>query len=249
VALASMRVFLRSCLATTCVSLALMWALPGVAASVVHGPAVITDGDTVVVEGQKIRLIGIDAPESDQLCLNREGQTWTCGIAARDALIRRAGHRTLTCVLTGQDRYKRALGHCGIEGEDVGRWMVRNGWALPFIRYSREYEADGQAARTARSGLWAGAFIAPWDWRRRDCTTNVLSIFPISIEGHRLLCGSPSTPPDPSCTIKANLSSRGCIYHMPSDRHYGPLKMEGPRKRWFCSAGEANAAGCRRARR
>jgi endonuclease YncB( thermonuclease family) len=66
------------------------------------------------------------------------------------------------------DRYDRSLGNCFVDGEDVSAWMVRSGWALSFVRYSHAYDGDEAAAGEAQVGLWARAFIAPWDWRHRN---------------------------------------------------------------------------------
>jgi len=236
---------LRLCLVLL---LGLLQACVSLRAAEIHGIATITDGDTVMINREKIRLIGMDAPETDQLCVDSQGKLWTCGIAARDALARRSEGKSWSCEIAGHDRYGRGLGLCIVDNEDIGRWMVKSGWALAYIRYSRIYEDDERQAKGARAGLWSGSFVAPWDWRRRDCTTEVLGVSAVSLEAHHLLCGSPSIPPTPACSIKGNLSSRGCIYHLPSDAHYGRLEMVGARKRWFCSEVEAEAAGCRRAR-
>ena len=218
-------------------------------ATEVRGLALVTDGDTVIVGGQKVRLAGIDAPETDQLCLNARNKAWNCGLSSLNALVAKTDGAIWSCQLTGKDRYGRSLGTCTVNGEDIGRWMVKSGWALAFVRYSRVYEKQEQEAKAARSALWAGAFIAPWDWRRRDCSTEVYSLSAVSIEGHRLLCGSPSLPPSSACTIKGNLTAKGCIYHLPTGQHYGRLNMEDPKKRWFCSEAEAQSAACRRSKR
>ena len=78
------------------------------------------------------------------------------------------------CTTADTDQYSRSLASCFIEGEDVGKWMVRSGWALSFVRYSHAYDADEIAARGNRAGLWSGSFIAPWDWRHRNKTTTIL---------------------------------------------------------------------------
>jgi endonuclease YncB( thermonuclease family) len=145
-------------------------AYPAFAAEISGIPRIV-DGDTVEIGQTKIRLSGIDAPETDQLCLNAKGGKWACGIAARDTLIKHSNAQPWDCDLTGTDQYGRSLGTCFIEGEDVSAWMVRSGWALSFVRYSHAYDADEDAAREAHAGLWSGAFIAPWDWRHRNKRT------------------------------------------------------------------------------
>jgi endonuclease YncB( thermonuclease family) len=124
------------------------------AAGDISGIPRIVDGDTVQIAATKIRLSGIDAPETDQLCLDAKALRWTCGIAARDELVRHAGDRPWTFHVTGTDRYGRSLASCEVGGENIEQWMVRSGWALSFVRYSHLYDADEEAARGARSGIW-----------------------------------------------------------------------------------------------
>jgi endonuclease YncB( thermonuclease family) len=126
----------------------------------------IVDADTVYASSTKIRLNGIDAPEMDQVCIDAAGKDWKCGIDARKKLQVFAHDRPWDCDLTGTDVYRRHLGSCTVGGEDVSRWLVRNGWALAFRRYSTAYVADEDYAREHKNGLWSGAFIAPWEWRQ-----------------------------------------------------------------------------------
>lgn len=99
--------------------------------------------------------------------------------------------------------------------------------------YSHRFDAEEKLARTARAGLWAGAFIAPWDWRRRNCKTQVHGALGVPIDAQSKLCGSPAIPPNPNFTIKATLSSKQCI--LKGQYFYGALKMSARNKRWFCS--------------
>lgn len=214
------------------------------------GIPTITDGDTVVIGENKIRLLDMDAPESDQFCLDKKGAPWNCGIDAREALRKKVGGKEWHCQSVQHDRYGRSLASCTVDGENISGWMVREGWAMSPIQkgYSHRFDAEEKAARDSRAGLWAGAFIAPWDWRRRDCRTEVRGSISVPIDAQPKLCGSPSKPPDPNCTIKAPLRNGQCIFHQEGDRFYGKIKMEGSNKRWFCSEFEAKAAGCRSSR-
>jgi endonuclease YncB( thermonuclease family) len=212
----------------------------------------IMDADTVDAGTFKVRLNGIDAPETDQRCLDAQGKVWSCGVEATAKLDAYSHSRPWSCELTGVDRYGRSLGTCLIDGEDVGRWLVRNGWALAFRRYSTVYVPDEDYAREHQLGLWSGAFIAPWDWRHRGPQTIVLGAYQVPTTAQRDLL-SPTvagTPPSPTCVIKGNFNSRnGCIYHLPGGQFYGRLTMDpGSGRRWFCSEAEAQAAGCRRSR-
>jgi endonuclease YncB( thermonuclease family) len=226
---------------------------PAMAAEhVVSGPAHVIDGDTVVIAGGKIRLNGIDAPETDQVCLNAASRSWSCGIEARDRLRARTHSRAWSCSVTGRDKYERWLADCLVEGEDINRWMVRDGWALSFKRYSRRYDADEALAINRRTGVWAGAFIAPWDWRARSRETTVLGALEVPIDAQRVLLSSASEQEAPraDCAIKGNLNRDGaCVYHVPGGRFYSRTKIDQAKgERWFCTTEEAEAAGCRRSR-
>lgn len=239
---------------SVCVALVCVVAVSGAAsaASEVSGVPRILDADTIATGAYKIRLSGVDAPESDQVCLDAKGQPWNCGIEAREQLIKFSHDRIWSCNLVGKDRYGRQIGTCRVGNEDVSRWLVRNGWALAFRRYSTEYVSDEEVARNERRGLWAGAFIAPWDWRKRGTSTMVLGAVDVPVGAQRDLI-SPKTAGSPltsGCSIKANLKRDECIYHVPGGQFYGRLKMESTsQRRWFCSEAEAEAAGCRKSKR
>ena len=214
----------------------------------------IREGDHIQIGNTRIRLGGIDAPSVDQLCLNTQGERWTCGVAARDELIKHTDNKSWTCH-AGQahDRRGRLVARCEVDGEDIQKWMVSSGWALAFVRISRDYEADEKAAREAKAGMWQGAFIAPWDWRVRNKKTTVLGTVKPPEGANAILLASASGPvaPSPDCTIKGNVNSSGeCIYHTPKSRWYAQIQMKISKgTRWFCSVEDAEAAGCRETRR
>lgn len=131
------------------------------------GRATVIDGDTLEIHGQRIRLEGIDAPESRQPCTHREtGQNWRCGQRAALWLSDLIGAQTVTCTPAGADRYQRVLAHCSVGGQDIGSEMVRKGWAMAYVRYSNRYEPEEAEARKAGVGIWQTEFDPPWDWRR-----------------------------------------------------------------------------------
>jgi len=149
-------------------------------------------------------------------------------------------------------RFGQLIAPCEVNGENVQKWMVRNGWALSFVRYSHVYDADEAEARAARAGLWAGSFIAPWDWRNRNKRTTILGATEVPTEAQSKLLSAVSAAgaPSPGCDIKGNVNRSGaCIYHQPGGRWYAKINMELNGKRWFCSTQEAEAAGCRAKRR
>ena len=116
----------------------------------------IVDGDTLAIGTAKVRLEGIDAPETDQVCLNSNGVHWTCGIDARDQLTAHVGGREINCTERGTDVYRRTLAICYLAGEDLNGWMVQQGWALAYVKYSSIYRQVEEEARTNRRGLWQG---------------------------------------------------------------------------------------------
>jgi endonuclease YncB( thermonuclease family) len=228
--------------------------LPAVAeAADISGIPKIREGDQIQIGNSRIRLGGIDAPSVDQLCLNTNGERWTCGVAARDELIHHAENKTWTCHVSQTDRRGRSVARCEVDGEDIQKWLVKNGWALSYARFSHDYDADEKAAREAKAGMWQGAFIAPWDWRIRNKKTAILGAAKPPQNAHAVLLASASgsVAPSPDCTIKGNVNGAGeCIYHTPSSRWYAQIKMQISKgTRWFCSVEDAEAAGCRETKR
>jgi endonuclease YncB( thermonuclease family) len=129
-------------LAAVAITASLLSGSGALGAEIISGEPRIVDGDTVQIGQTKIHFAGIDAPETDQVCLDAKGAKWACGVTTRDELIKYSAGRSWDCDLVGTDRYGRALGKCFVEGGDVSAWMVRSGWALSFVRYSHEYDRD-----------------------------------------------------------------------------------------------------------
>jgi endonuclease YncB( thermonuclease family) len=134
----------------------------------VVGVASVIDGDTIEIHGQRIRLFGIDAPEGGQLCVRPTGDRWRCGQQASFALADRIGRATVRCEQRDTDRYGRVVAVCFKGGEELNRWMVANGWAVAFRRYSLDYVAEEDTAQRNRTNIWSGAFDMPWDWRGQN---------------------------------------------------------------------------------
>ena len=129
------------------------------------GNATVIDGDTLEIHGQRIRFHGIDAPESDQIC-RVDGKPWQCGKDATNALADKIARQPVTCEDLGRDRYDRIIARCAVAGEDMGAWMVANGWALAYRRYSLDYVDEEAATQAAQRGIWASEFAKPWEWRQ-----------------------------------------------------------------------------------
>ena len=132
------------------------------------GKPYVADGDTIKISGERIRLKGIDAPETNQRCKDASGESYDCGLVSTAALRTKIGRNSITCEGTTRDRYRRLLGICYLNKIDLNDWMVRNGYALVYTRYSHRYASAEQEARDEFRGLWAGEFIAPWNWRKGE---------------------------------------------------------------------------------
>lgn len=130
------------------------------------GRASVIDGDTIEIHGQRIRLFGIDAVESGQHC-TRNGRPWLCGKESAFALEKRIGGSAIHCQGDEHDRYGRLVAVCFKGTEDLNRWMVEQGWAVAYRRYSMSYADAEAAARSAGRGLWSSSFEMPWDWRKQ----------------------------------------------------------------------------------
>jgi endonuclease YncB( thermonuclease family) len=147
--------------------LALCFSLPALAGAEIAGQASVIDGDTIEVHGQRIRLFGIDAPESRQLCRDAAGKPYRCGAVAANSLSDFIDRRPVSCAQVDRDRYNRVVAVCTVSGVDLADWLVGHGLALDWPRYSEgRYSASQERAKRALEGLWKGDFELPWEWRR-----------------------------------------------------------------------------------
>jgi endonuclease YncB( thermonuclease family) len=135
-------------------------------ATEVAGPAQVADADTIAVAGRIIRLHGVDAAELRQTCRRQDSSAWPCGQMAAAALALRLGGETVRCRLLGTDRFHRALGRCWAGGDEINAWLVREGWAVAYTRYSWRYLPQQAMAWWEGRGLWQGSFDTPEEWRR-----------------------------------------------------------------------------------
>ncbi|MBB4000906.1 thermonuclease family protein [Aureimonas pseudogalii] len=201
--------------------------------------ATVVDGDTLNFEGsgERVRLYGIDAPESSQTCDDASGKRYLCGTKAAEYLADLVGRSgQVTCFWSERDRYDRPVAECVKPDNTVlNAEMVRAGFAIVFKRYrDGRYDPEEAQAKAAQNGLWAGTFVQPEEWRR----------------GERLASEQASTGQSANCPIKGNISGSGRIYHSPGQENYAGTQIDVARgERWFCSAEEAKAAGWRPAGR
>lgn len=205
----------------------------------ISGPASIIDGDTIDIRGERIRLHGIDAPETGQQCQNRSGEPYRCGQKAAFALADRIGGHTVRCEILDRDRYSRHVGRCFVGETDLNAWMVAQGQAVAYRRFSSEYVPLEAVARAERLGTWEGYFDLPWDWRSGDRR---------GAGGGTVVKASAARKS--GCDIKGNSSGNGRIYHLPGQQYYERTAIDPAKgERWFCSEAEAQSAGWRRASR
>ncbi len=182
----------------------------------------VIDGDTLQINGTTYRLNGIDAPEHGQTC-----GKWACGTEATDTLVEIVKGREITCTPHSKDGYGRTIATCYADGADIGRSLVDKGLAWAFVKYSRVYEPAEKIARDRARGVWAGHFMAPWEFRQAQWTKAAQK--------------APS-----GCPIKGNISRNGRIYHAPWSPWYDRTRINISKgERWFCSEAEAVAAGWR----
>lgn len=133
----------------------------------IHGTAEVIDGDTINVQGQIVRLAGIDAPELDQACLHQE-KKWPCGNDAASVLRRLIGRHYVCCNGAGRDRYRRLLAMCFVDGQNLNKMMVSTGWAMLYRgRDPHGWAWQEKAARLAKIGIWRDDVEPPWQWRKR----------------------------------------------------------------------------------
>lgn len=129
------------------------------------GTASVIDGDTIEIHGQRIRLHGIDAPESSQTCLT-SGEAWRCGAQAANKLSEKINRQTVTCDKRDIDRYGRIVAVCFAGGSDLNAWLVNEGLAVAYRKYSDDYVSQESEAQVAKRGVWGSEFQMPWDWRK-----------------------------------------------------------------------------------
>ena len=125
----------------------------------------VIDGDTIKIGNKKIRFSGIDAPELNQYCF-KNGKKILCGVLAKKALIKKIGNKVPKCVIEGKDIYKRILAECFINEKSLSKFLVRNGYAFAYRKYSKKFIQDEEVARKNKLGLWSMKFDYPWEFRK-----------------------------------------------------------------------------------
>ena len=191
----------------------------------------VVDGDTLDVGGTRVRLHGIDAPETDQTCTTAGGEVWRCGAWVSETVQARFAGKTARCELVDTDRYGRMVASCRVDGQDIATSLVSDGLAFSYRRFSDAYVALERRAAARAVGLHASRMQSPAEFRKSRSRSQ--------------------SAPDGACRIKGNISANGTrIFHMPGQKHYARTRISTSKgEQWFCSAEEARAAGWRAARR
>ena len=127
----------------------------------------VIDGDTIRLGDVKIRFSGIDAPEINQTCVASEGNV-ACGKISRDLLIEKVTNNKTSCTDEGKDFYGRVLGECFVNGESLSSYLVREGFAFAYRKYSNKYIEDEEYAKFNELGMWSMEFQYPWDYRSNN---------------------------------------------------------------------------------
>ena len=125
----------------------------------------VVDGDTIHLDGKKIRFSGIDTPELKQKCI-KEGVKDYCGIKAKEILIEKIAQNKVECISEGKDQYKRTLAECFVNNESLSSYLVRSGYAFAYRKYSDKFITDEDYARVNKIGMWSMKFDYPWAYRK-----------------------------------------------------------------------------------
>ena len=120
-----------------------------------------SDGDSLRIGGERIRILGIDAPELNQNCLTKDGQEWPCGRVSRDKMASLIKGEKITCESDARDKYGRMLARCRVKGRDIAKIMISAGLAVSY----NDYRQEEARARADEKGIWAGDFVYPRQWR------------------------------------------------------------------------------------
>jgi len=129
----------------------------------------VVDGDTIHINGEKIRFTGIDTPELKQNCTNN-GAEEPCGVTAKEILIEKIADNKVECISEGKDRYKRTLAECFVHNESLSSYLVRSGYAFAYRKYSKKFVTDEDYAKKKQAGMWSMNFDYPWDYRQKRCS-------------------------------------------------------------------------------
>lgn len=237
-----------------CLAAALLSAAPAPAEAkdLVEGFPKVVDGDTLDFSGTRVRLFGIDAPETKQSCTANKGGEYMCGERSKQALLEKIGKGKVQCEQKNRDKYGRVVGVCSLNGEDLNGWLVEQGLAVAYRQYSKNYVPLEDAARAAGRGIWNGSFELPEKWRKehpRGGSSSAPGVTTVAAPAATTAATAAKGDPLPAngCAIKGNINAKGeKVYHVPGGAYYERTVIELDKgERYFCTAAEAQAAGWR----
>ena len=127
---------------------------------------IVTDGDTIRIGDERIRFSGIDAPEINQNCIY-QGSTFNCGEFSKKLLLEKISDQEVICIKESKDQYGRTLAECFVGKESLSSYLVREGYAFAYRKYSNKFVADEEYAKRNRNGMWSMQFLFPWEYRRQ----------------------------------------------------------------------------------
>ena len=125
----------------------------------------VTDGDTIRIGEERIRFSGIDAPERKQTCIYQEIE-FNCGEFSKNLLIEKIADQEVSCIRESKDQYGRTLAECFVGKESLSSYLVREGYAFAYRKYSDKFIADEEYAQSKGNGMWSMQFLFPWDFRK-----------------------------------------------------------------------------------
>jgi len=126
---------------------------------------IVTDGDTIRIGDERIRFSGIDAPEIKQTCIYQEME-FKCGEFSKNLLIEKISNQQVSCIRESTDQYGRTLAECFLGKESLSSYLVREGYAFAYRRYSDKFILDEEYAQSKGNGMWSMDFMFPWDFRK-----------------------------------------------------------------------------------
>ena len=127
---------------------------------------IVTDGDTIRIGDERIRFNGIDAPEIRQTCIYQKIE-FNCGEISKNLLIEKIADQEVSCIRESKDQYGRTLAECFVGKESLSSYLVREGYAFAYRKYSDKFIADEEYAQSKGNGMWSMEFIFPWEYRRQ----------------------------------------------------------------------------------
>jgi endonuclease YncB( thermonuclease family) len=189
------------------------------------GRASAVRGDVLRIDGQLIRLAGIEAPEANQPCVKANGRRWKCGASARSALEKIVRGKTVACTKSGQDNGGQFIASCRIKDVDLAEALVRGGHVFAESGLLASYTSAESEAKSAAAGLWQGETIRPNEWRD-------------------LVWEEAKKAAPEGCPIKGYVRASNRFYALPWSHGYDGAKVRAVKgDRWFCSEDEARSAG------